>query len=132
MCVYIYTYTHIYTYTYIYTHIHIHTQTYIHTFTYIHRHIHIHITNACIHTYVSIHRCTRTHDYAHVHAIVKMQLKIVLTRAHKCTCEQLHAHTDIPVRIPTYMHTHVYALPLSHMHALSSHVTVKDLSSSYN
>ena len=54
--------------------------------------MHIHITNARIHTYISIHRCTHTHDYAHMHAIVKMQLKAVLTNARKCTCEQPHAH----------------------------------------
>ena len=45
-----------------------------------------------------------------------------------------HMHTDMHVRVHTYMHTHMcmLSLSLSHMHALSSHVTVKDLSSSYN
>ena len=65
-------------------------------------------------------------------AIVKMQLKIVLMHAHKCTCEQPHAHRHACLCTHIYAHTYVYALPLSHMHALSSHVTVKDLSSSYN
>ena len=101
------------------------------TITYIYRHIHIHITNARIHTYISIHRCTRAHDYAHVHAIVKMQLKIVMTHAHKCACEQPHAHRHACPRHP-YMHTDMCMLSVSHMHAFSSHVTVKDLSPSYN
>ena len=81
--------------------------------------------------YISIHRCTRTHDYAHVHAIVKMQLKIVMTHAHKCTCEQPHAHRHACPR-HAYMHTDICMLFASHMHAFSSHVTIKDLSSSYN
>ena len=102
-----------YIHIHIYIPIHIHTHIDInmhHTFTYIHRYIHIHITNARINTYISIHRCTRTHDYAHVHAIVKMQLKIVLTHARKCTCEQPHAHRHACPRSHIYAHTYVHAL----------------------
>ena len=84
-----------------------------HTFTHIHRHIHIHITHARIHTYITIHRCTRANDFAHVHAIVKMQLKIVLIHAYKCTCEQTHAYRHACPRAHIYAHTHMYALPLS-------------------
>ena len=47
-----------------------------------------------------------------------------MTHAHKCTYEQPHAHI--------YAHTPVCSSSHSHMHALSSYVTVKDLSSSYN
>ena len=121
MCVYIsiHTYTHtqiyIHIYTHIYIYIHTYIQTYIHIFTYIHRYIHMHITNACIHTYVGIHRCTRTHDYVHVDAIVKMQLKIVLTHARKCSYEQPHANRHACPRA----HIYVYALPLSPICMLS-------------
>ena len=79
----------------------------------------MHITNACIHTYVGIHRCTRTHDYVHVDAIVKMQLKIVLTHARKCTYEQPHANRHACPRAHIYAHTYVYALPLSPICMLS-------------
>ena len=45
-----------------------------------------------------------------------------------------HMRTDMYVRVHTYVHTHmcVCSPSLSQMYALSSHVTVKDLSSSYN
>ena len=132
-CIYIYTYIHtyiyIYIYTYIYIYINLYIQTYIHTLRYIHRHIHIHITNAYIHTYISIHRCPHTHishDYVHVHAIVKMQLKIFMMDAHTCTQACMSKWTHICT------HICVCSPSISHMHALSSHVTVKYLSSSYN
>ena len=99
---------------YIHIHIHIHIYTKIHTYIHIYkRHIHINITNARIHTYISIHRRTRTHDYAHVHAIVKMQLKIVVTHARKCTCKDSHAHRNACPWAHICAHTYAYALPLS-------------------
>ena len=49
--------------------------------------------------------------YAHVHAIVKMQLKIVMMHAHKCTCEQPHAHRQACLR-HAYMHTDMCMLCL--------------------
>ena len=109
-------------------------QTYIHAFTHMHRHIHIHITHTCIHTCLGIHMCTRAYDDAHVHSIVNMLHVIQIFRA----CMQKHKRTTActQTRIPTYTHicTHAYACSpcLSHMHALSCHVTLKDLSSSYN
>ena len=61
-----------------------------------------------------------THDYAHVHAIVKMQFKIVLTRAQPNAHMNNYMHqTDMHVCKHTYMQTHVYALPLSPICMLS-------------
>ena len=75
-----------------------------------------------------------THDYAHVHAIVKMQFEIVLTRAQpNAHMNNYMHHTDMHVRKHIYANICVCSRSLSHVHdALSSHVTVKDLSSSYN
>ena len=55
-----------------------------------------------------------------------------MMHAHKCTYEQPHAHRDACPHEHIYAHTPVCSSSHSHMHALSSYVTVKDLSSSYN
>ena len=119
------TYLHIRTHTRIYTNIHAYIHTYTQTYTDTH--------HQCTHSHtISIHRCTRAYDYAQMHALVKLQLIFFLTHAHKCTCEQPHSHKHTCPRGHIYANTRMYALPLSHMHALSSHVTVKEVSSSYN
>ena len=72
--------------------------------------------------------CTSTHDYVHLHAIVSMQLKFscMHAKAHMNN----HMHTEMHVAC-TQICTQAYVCSpyLSHMHALSSHVTLKDLSS---
>ena len=127
LCVYIliHTYTHIYTYTYKHTH------TYTHTYTkhkYIHSHIYtdiytlIHITNGkCMHSHIYKYTLgAHTHDYAHVHAIVKMQFKIVLTRAQPNAHMNNYMHqTDMHVCKHTYMQTHMCMLSLSLPYACS-------------
>ena len=93
-----------------------------HTYTQISSHIHAfrHI--------VGMHTCTRAHDYAHVHAIKifhtcvqKHMLETKCTRARMSKC--------------THVCTHTYACSPSLSYPIcmfSCHVTLNDLSSSYN
>ena len=85
------------------------------------------ITHTCIRHIVGMHTCTRPHDYAHVHAIVNLQLKFS-THVCKSTCEQPNAHGHACLSAHMYTHTHMHALPPSHIpYACSlvmSHLTI--------
>ena len=98
---------------------------------YIYIYINIYIyTHIYIYTYIGINMCTRTHDHAHVHTIVNMQSKF----QRMCTKAYVNNHTQARISACTYICTHAYACSYSlfHIHAFSCHVTLKDLSSSYN